>query len=50
VIEGGDHERDFCKSKEKFPSANERSPSWIQGVHVAAVESVRIDYGDEGKD
>lgn len=42
--------RDFRKSQEKFLSADEISLSWIQEVRATAIEGVRINYGDEGKD
>lgn len=48
VIAAG--ETDFGKSKAKFCSADELFRSGIQGVRIAAVEGVRIDYGDEKKD
>jgi len=40
----------FSKLKDKFPSADGVSLSGIQGVRVAAVAGVKIDYGDEEKD
>ena len=41
----GASEKDFRKSK-KLLFASERYLSWIQ-VRVAAIEGVRIDYGNE---
>jgi hypothetical protein len=46
----GAGERDLGKWKDRFLSIDEVSLCEIQEVPLAAVEGVRIDYGDEDKD
>ena len=44
----GASERDFGRSSDEFLFTDEVSVCGIQRVRVAAIEGMRIDYGNEG--